>query len=194
MTGRRNGPLAVRVQRATEHRVVPWANGRGTTAEVIAWPPDATEWTWRLSIATVAEDGPFSVFPGLDRHITIVEGDGIALRVDGSPETLVRVGEPAYSFPGDAATTGRLLQGPILDLNLMVRRIAATGQLDVAAVQAGAAVQLPEDARAVAVISGEVAAGGDRVGPQDVVLLDAGPLALTAMVDSVVAIAVVSLR
>ena len=118
---------------AAGHRRMPWANGGGTTAEVATGPHDTSmargePWHWRLSIADVDADGPFSSLPGIDRHILVAHGDGMALSVDGTTH-LVRPGEPPLPFAGEAVTTCRLLGGPINDLNLMVRRDQALGAL-----------------------------------------------------------------
>lgn len=102
---------------------VPWKNGGGTTAEVAAYPEGSTFDTfgWRVSMADVASDGPFSLFPGIDRTLILVEGDGIELDVEGIVYPLDKA-TPKLSFSGDDITSGRLTAGPIRDLNVMTRR------------------------------------------------------------------------
>lgn len=102
---------------------VPWKNGGGTTAEVAAFPKASgfDTFGWRVSMADVASDGPFSVFPGIHRTLIVVEGGGIELDVEGVAYRLDGA-SPKVSFPGDDITTGRLLSGPIRDLNVMTRR------------------------------------------------------------------------
>jgi environmental stress-induced protein Ves len=112
------------ILRLSDYKRMPWKNGGGETLEIALSSPDRSTGTfdWRISMATVAADGPFSVFPGIDRTITIIDGDAIELSVEGqSPVWLDQAAEP-YSFPGDVATSGRLRDGPIADLNVMVRR------------------------------------------------------------------------
>jgi environmental stress-induced protein Ves len=109
--------------------VVPWANGLGTTA-VVARHPDTDDWAWRLSIADVVADGPFSSLPDVDRWIAVVTGAGMVLTVDGLDTTLTASSD-AFAFDGGAVTSCRLLDGPIHDINLMLRRGRATGTLDV---------------------------------------------------------------
>lgn len=101
----------------------PWKNGGGTTTEIAAFPEGAgfDDFLWRISSAEVATDGPFSPFPGVNRTLVVFEGDGIALdiggrihRVDGRTRLV--------SFPGDEPAHGRLLAGPVRDLNVMTRR------------------------------------------------------------------------
>jgi environmental stress-induced protein Ves len=72
-------------------------------------------------MADGASDGPFSAFPGIDRTLIVVEGDGIELDVEGIVYPL-DAANPKLSFSGDDITTGRLLSGPIRDLNVMTRR------------------------------------------------------------------------
>lgn len=101
----------------------PWKNGAGVTREVAAFPPGSgiETFDWRVSIADVTEDGPFSLFPGVDRTIIILSGDGVALEVAGRSCRL-RPGEDPYSFPADQPTGCALLGGPVVDLNVMSRR------------------------------------------------------------------------
>ena len=115
--------MAARVVRNRDLVRVPWKNGGGTTAEIAAFPDGADFETfgWRVSMADVEADGAFSRFPGVDRTLVVVEGGGIELDVEGS-STLLDRSAPKLSFPGDAPTTGRLLAGPIRDLNVMTRR------------------------------------------------------------------------
>lgn len=112
------------ILRATNHRVMPWKNGGGTTTEIAVFPEGAglDAFEWRISMATVASDGPFSPFPGIDRTLAVLEGEGIVLSVDGLPDrTLNRASQP-LSFPADAPTSAQLIAGPILDFNVMTRR------------------------------------------------------------------------
>lgn len=46
--------------------------------------PEAS-FDWRVSVAAVDAEGSFSTFPGIDRLITLVEGKGMVLTVDGTP-------------------------------------------------------------------------------------------------------------
>lgn len=112
---------------AAQFKAMPWRNGGGTTWEVARGTfPDApqAEWHWRFSLAEIASDGPFSAFPGIDRLLTVIAGQGIALTIDGAPPRRLHAGED-IEFPGEAAIGCDLLGGPTRDLNLMVdRRVA----------------------------------------------------------------------
>lgn len=131
---------------------MPWKNGGGTTREIAAWPPGAglDAFDWRLSIADIAADGPFSAFPGIDRQIVLLDGGGVRLHArDGSfDHRLVAVGEP-FAFAGEATVDATLLGGPTRDFNVMTRRgrchasVACTGAaIDSADIQADTTVVL----------------------------------------------------
>jgi uncharacterized protein len=109
----------VKLQRFVERRTMPWANGRGITHEVIA-SPNSEDWDWRLSIAEVSEHGPFSVLPSVDRILVVATGNGITLNVAGVSHTLKRFDK--LHFDGQQEIIGELTNGPVYDLNLMVKR------------------------------------------------------------------------
>jgi environmental stress-induced protein Ves len=114
----------MRLIRASECRVMPWKNGGGTTTEIAVHPPGASldAFDWRISTAHVGMDGPFSSFPGIDRTLSVLAGNGIALHFsDGETTSLFRDSAP-YAFAADRDVEGRLLDGPIDDLNVMTRR------------------------------------------------------------------------
>lgn len=115
--------MGARVIRNRDLARVPWKNGGGTTAEIAAFPEGSAFETfgWRISMADVASNGPFSIFPSIERTLIVVEGDGIELDVEGIVYPLDKA-SPKLSFSGDDMTTGRLLSGPIRDLNVMTRR------------------------------------------------------------------------
>jgi environmental stress-induced protein Ves len=103
----------------------PWKNGAGLTREIATSPPDATldAFDWRLSVAEVDREGPFSAFPGIDRCITLLRGAGLRLRSGDSliDHRLDTTGAP-FCFAGEAAIDATLLGGPSADLNVMTRR------------------------------------------------------------------------
>jgi hypothetical protein len=129
-----------RLIRPGDHRIMRWKNGQGVTAEIAIDPPDAdlaSGFRWRLSIADVSADGPFSAFPGYDRIIMPIAGKGMELRfADGRVERLERPFEP-FDFRGEDALVGRLIEGPVRDVNLMVRREALTAAVGVLALGQG---------------------------------------------------------
>ena len=105
--------------------VMPWKNGGGTTQEIASWPRGAglDSVGWRVSIATIAAAGPFSVFAGVDRSITLLEGDGVRLFThDGRVAHRLDVPHRPFAFSGDDEIDCTLLGGASNDFNVMTRR------------------------------------------------------------------------
>lgn len=114
----------MKILRASNHKSMPWKNGGGETAEIAVFPEGASMETfgWRVSMANVLENGPFSVFPDIDRTLSILEGHSMALTIDGAdPEVLTKDSEP-LSFAADVPVSATLPEGEIRDLNVMSRR------------------------------------------------------------------------
>jgi environmental stress-induced protein Ves len=119
-----------RVLSPADYRRMPWKNGGGRTTEIVSHPPRASldAFDWRVSVADIGRDGPFSVFAGIDRTIVMIAGGGMRLDGDGHAAVLSAAYEP-YTFSGDDAIHCALLDGPVRDFNLMLRRGRATGSL-----------------------------------------------------------------
>ena len=96
------------------YKVMKWKNGRGETSEIARFPAE-DPFLWRLSMAPVIENGPFSLFPNYDRYITLVEGKGLKLK-----DKVIHIGE-VFKFSGDENISGELINGKIVDLNLIVK-------------------------------------------------------------------------
>jgi len=114
----------MRIIRAADRRVMPWKNGGGTTTEIAVAPEGASlsDFDWRISMAHVGQDGPFSAFPGIDRTLSVLTGNGIRLAFgDGETVALDQAAKPFF-FAADRAVEGLLVDGPIDDLNVMSRR------------------------------------------------------------------------
>ena len=101
---------------------VPWKNGGGSTTEIAIGPPDSgfEDFDWRVSLATIEKDGAFSLFPGVDRTLALVEGHGMTLEIDGEP-TLVTDAEPVVPFDGSSQVIAKLSRGASTDFNVMTR-------------------------------------------------------------------------
>ena len=121
----------MRVQRFSEHRAMPWANGRGTSYEIASDRDDTDRWSWRVAIAPVVVDGEFSSLPGVDRELVVIEGNGMVLEVDG--ESVECLPGRVIRFSGDSTTFARLVDGPFVDLGLMTVRDSVIGSMVVIA-------------------------------------------------------------
>jgi len=116
----------------SDYRQMPWKNGLGRTTEIASGPPGAglDAFDWRVSIADVDADGPFSRFPGIERTIALVAGSGMRLTIGGRDIEVRALFEP-YTFDGDEAVDCALIAGAVRDFNLMVRRDRARGVVTV---------------------------------------------------------------
>jgi environmental stress-induced protein Ves len=113
---------------------MPWKNGGGVTREIVCQPIGAGmgDFDWRVSIAQIASDGPFSIFPGVDRIITLLNGRGVHLQSqDGQVDHLLNVPLAPFVFTGEDSIHARLLTGNCHDFNVMTRRAVCSASLKV---------------------------------------------------------------
>ncbi|GCD43076.1 HutD family protein [Streptomyces paromomycinus] len=150
----------MRVLRAAGRTATAWSNGGGVTREIAAAPPGAgwDTFDWRVSLAEVGRDGPYSALPGVDRVLTVAEGAGLELTVDGTRHVLPGPYRP-FAFPGDAPAGCRLLDGPVVNFNVMLRRGRSTAVVEmvrgryVAASRPGGAAETPGERRTRLVVA-----------------------------------------
>jgi len=114
---------------SSNFKVIPWKNGLGQTIEM-AISDDGTvdSFDWRISQATVNNDGEFSDFSGIERNLVLIKGLGISLlhRTKSEPieheykqqDHLTKILDYA-NFDGGYLTYGKLHNGAIVDLNIM---------------------------------------------------------------------------
>jgi environmental stress-induced protein Ves len=114
----------VRIIRARDCKTTPWKNGGGSTTEIAIAPADASldSFDWRVSMARVASDGPFSNFAGIDRTLAVVRGSGLVLTIGKAALVTLSTKTEPVRFAGDTPTSARLTAGEITDLNVMTRR------------------------------------------------------------------------
>jgi len=168
------------ILRAENYRRMRWKNGGGETAEIAVSPDSASldDFDWRVSMATVETDGQFSMFAGVDRTLSILEGEGILLSVEGRvPIGLTSQSDP-LTFPADVATSAALIAGPITDLNVMTRRGRYDHKVD--AHRVDGAVQIDPAGRQVLIFCNSasllVSGDGERVqlGRFDAAIVEGG--------------------
>lgn len=116
---------------ASAYRRERWRNGLGWMRQIHAEPAsgDAGDWDWRLSIAEIEQDAAFSAFPGVDRELVLLSGNGLRLRFDDGDMVLLEPPHGRLRFAGERGVTGELVDGPTTDFNLMWRRDAVDAQL-----------------------------------------------------------------
>ncbi|MBV4486239.1 HutD family protein [Pseudomonas sp. SWRI153] len=109
----------LKVLRARDYPRMPWKNGGGSTEEITRDAGVGLEgFGWRLSIADIAESGGFSTFAGYQRVITVLQGDGMTLCVDGDDTRPLLPLDP-FAFSGESQVSCTLLGGAIRDFNLI---------------------------------------------------------------------------
>ncbi|OIQ70601.1 protein Ves [mine drainage metagenome] len=104
----------------SDYRKMPWANGLGVTTEILRVAKPDGGVLWRLSMAAVVEVGAFSLFPGIERNLTVIAGPGFDLVGPGlmlRADPLVPV-----AFPGDVAISAVGVSAPSNDFNVMTER------------------------------------------------------------------------
>ncbi|MDH5798535.1 MAG: HutD family protein [Paracoccaceae bacterium] len=116
----------MKIIRASDLTEVRWKNGGGVTREIaVAGAHGMT--IWRLSIADVAVDGPFSDFSGLMRILTVIRGNGMDL-ISAQGILSADLNRPVR-FDGALKINSVLKDGPIQDLNLMFDPLFCDGDV-----------------------------------------------------------------
>ena len=136
----------------TDHRVLhlpyrrlPWKNGLGSTLEIATDAAGAgAPWTWRLSFADVPSRAPFSSFPGIDRHIAVLDGARLMLERGAERIEVPREGR-AFAFAGEDVIGGEPIGVGVRDANLMVDRRRWMGSLEIIRIGAQRTVAIDSD-------------------------------------------------
>ena len=109
-----------------------WRNGAGETREICCFPAATRDFSWRASIASIASNGEFSQFPGVDRVITLLEGGEVTLDAGHAFCHTLKHHQP-YSFVGDLPVKAQLTDGRMsMDFNIMTRRDRCRAKVRVA--------------------------------------------------------------
>jgi environmental stress-induced protein Ves len=183
--------VALRHLPAAARRATPWKNGGGVTYEIAAYPPDAglDAFDWRISTARVESDGPFSVFPGVDRVLLVLSGTLVLQFGAGDAVVLTDASAP-FGFSGEAPCDGRLSGGPVVDLNIMVRRGRAHAQ--VMRIMTPAPI-MGGSAELVLITLDACVLNGQTLSPLDAVIAEpADPIQITGPWPRLVAVALAS--
>lgn len=118
----------IQTRRYRDYAATPWRNGGGITREIARSPSDhPIGFLWRVSLAEVGADGPFSEFPGVTRTLAILSGKGMKLDFgNGEVHVLTPETQP-LTFSGARPAFASLIDGPVVDLNAM----SSTGPLEI---------------------------------------------------------------
>lgn len=188
----------MRILRQSDYKVMPWKNGGGITTEIAAYPSDSglggKPFQWRVSIADVATDGPFSTFPGYDRHIMLLEGKGMRLDIEEAAAIDLSIPCRPAAFSGDWTVTGTLVDGPVRDFNLMIARQFARGSLLCQRLSAPLPLTGDGTTRLIHSIDGEFSIGGHVLGAGETAILDEMESAVLTPLASEILIAICAIR
>lgn len=110
-----------------QYRQVAWRNGGGTARDIAVHPAGASmadAFGWRVALAEIAKDGPFSSYdPEIERVITLLDGAGFDLDFDvdfdGAPALAVTELHVPARFRGHWPARCRLRQGRSIVFNIL---------------------------------------------------------------------------
>ncbi len=111
-----------------DFRRMPWANGKGVTTELAREDRDG-RMLWRLSRASVVENGPFSNFPAIERNLTVLTGPGFDL--SGGDISLKARPFVPVAFPGVVPVSASGVSAPSDDFNVMSDRALPRPRVEV---------------------------------------------------------------
>ncbi|MCH7329189.1 HutD family protein [Acinetobacter modestus] len=108
----------IELLKAVNYKRMRWKNGAGYTVELARSEGDSLElFDWRISMADVKTSGDFSKFNGMQRILTVLDGQGIVLNIDNHFRRLKTL--QSVQFNGDSNTSCELIDGSIRDFNLI---------------------------------------------------------------------------
>src|ERR1044072_6743781 len=104
----------LRIIRSASYPTRPWKNGGGTTRDIALWPRGASldDFDWRLSLAQVDRDGPFSRFDNVDRTLVLLSG---AMTLQEQDRRIDLVRHQPFTFAGERAIEATVAGGATLD-------------------------------------------------------------------------------
>src|SRR5581483_11958446 len=151
------------------YRHMPWKNGLGVTIE-IARSPQQGDFDWRVSVARIDRDGPFSTFPGCDRVIVALDGAGMILTHPDTAAALAAL-EP-WRFRGEWTTTCVLRGGAIRDFNVITRRDVFSAEVSILVLDAPHSLELAAATTILYCVSGHALADATPVAPDDTIIIE----------------------
>jgi uncharacterized protein len=162
----------------SDYKIMPWKNGGGMTTEIAIYPENTVvsggAFIWRVSIADVVSDGPFSRFPGYDRHIMLLAGNGMILDAGSKGEMVLRERYRPASFSGDWLIEGSLSAGPVRDFNVIAARDHAASKLEVLTLTQRSRLVAQTATLLAYVLEGELSAAGRVIAETDAIVLSPG--------------------
>jgi environmental stress-induced protein Ves len=153
-----------------DYKRMPWKNGGGMTTEIMSEPCDGG-YDWRISIAEVAQSGPFSDFSDYDRTIMLLDGAGFTLEFEQRPAQRISHSFEPFRFDGGLRTHCTLIGGPVRDFNLMARK-GTEAVLEVLRLVPGAGPMRPAHTTLLHLFHGQISACGRDLNPGETLRID----------------------
>ncbi|WP_420473138.1 HutD family protein [Noviherbaspirillum sp. ST9] len=159
---------------AGDYQVMPWKNGGGVTTQLAVFPSGAglDTFDWRISTAQVASEGPFSVFPGIDRSLAVIQGHGMVLTDADGECCRMGAGSAPFVFRGEQRIDAQLKDGPVVDFNVMTQRSVCSHVLEVTELHGTRHCTPQSDLMLVYVAQGRGTACGMHAGAGETLLVD----------------------
>lgn len=113
------------ILRANQHKQMIWKNGSGITYQIDRQPNDDQEdFDWRLSMAQIkSPGGPFSLFPNIDRTLSIIHGNSLTLFINNNNQSIqLNQNSQPFSFPGEFSINSQINEDTVTDFNVMTKR------------------------------------------------------------------------
>jgi uncharacterized protein len=103
-----------------QFKIMAWKNGEGQTAEIAISPTGSdfreNEFCWRISSARIEDESHFSEFPGYNRVLTVLSGEGLLLNnQELGPFEFIE-------FEGEEKIHCATINGPVEDLSVIFLR------------------------------------------------------------------------
>lgn len=109
----------MQIYNSCDFKEMPWKNGGGVTTELFCKIDQDNRLLFRISMAKVSSNGPFSFFPHINRALLLLSGNGFKLSGTKTQTTLT-LNSPALYFSGEEAIECELIEGECLDFNVMI--------------------------------------------------------------------------
>ncbi|MBA2404480.1 MAG: HutD family protein [Bdellovibrionales bacterium] len=109
---------------AKDFKDMPWQNGGGTTRELyrISHESDPEKFYFRISVAQVHQSTPFSIMPGIDRFLMLLEGKGFVLHFEDKSNVKLATPFDSFEFEGEEKIQCELIDKNCIDFNVMTDR------------------------------------------------------------------------
>lgn len=126
----------MRLYTEADFKLMPWKNGGGTTLELFSLRDAQEEILFRLSSASVKQDGLFSIFPNIERILFLVSGNGFKLKFTDFDLLMANPFSP-ITFAGEEVINCELLDQECVDFNVMTNRNFGSSKLEIKRIKSG---------------------------------------------------------